>query len=152
MTTVWPTICRISISVSSITQRPLQEQHSMQAQLVSAPGWTHSQETTSQQHYNNRGHFLLSELESVCILWIGVNNQFIHHLAFTVYMHLYTPCNYQGTPPVPISSFHSYSHSLRGNHLPAKSQLVGHTVSSEALATDAINVVAKCDLHVSTGR
>ena len=64
-------------------------------------------------------------------------------------MHLYTPCNYQGTPPVPISSVPSYSHSLRGNHLPAKSQLVGHTVSTEALATDAITVVAKCDLHVS---
>ena len=42
---VWLNICRMSVSASSITQRPLQEQHSMRALLGSAPGWTHSQET-----------------------------------------------------------------------------------------------------------
>ena len=64
-------------------------------------------------------------------------------------MHIYTSCNIQGSTPVPISSFHTYSNSLRANHLPSKRQLVGHTVSSEALASDAIKVIAKYDLPVS---
>ena len=44
-----PLFYRMSVSASSITQRPLQEQHSMQALLVSAPGWAHPQETRPQQ-------------------------------------------------------------------------------------------------------
>ena len=51
--------------------------------------------------------------------------------------------------PIPSIYLYSYFHSLRGNHLPSKSQLVGHTVSTEALATDAIKVIAKYDLPVS---
>ena len=44
-----PLFYRMSVSASSITQRPLQEQHSMQALLVSATGWAHPQETRPQQ-------------------------------------------------------------------------------------------------------
>ena len=56
-----------------------------------------------------------------------------------------------GTVPVPIPSIYLYSYfySLRGNNLRYKKQLVGYTVSNEALATDAIKVIAKYDLPVS---
>ena len=41
---VWLTIHRMSLSASSTTQHPVQEQHCMLAKSLSAPGWTRIQE------------------------------------------------------------------------------------------------------------
>ena len=45
--------------------------------------------------------------------------------------------------------FHSHSHSLSGNHLTSTRRLVGQTVNSQAIATDAIHAVVMYDVTVS---
>ena len=61
------------------------------------------------------------------------------------YVVLYTVHN-QGTVLFPILC---PTHSLRGNNLTSTRQLVGQTVNSEAMATDAIKVDVKYELNVS---
>ena len=76
---VWLAICRMSVSASSITQRPLQEQHSMRALLVSAPGWTHPQETRPQQqrHTQNTPYSHLLKVPLALLL----SSELVKHLA-----------------------------------------------------------------------